>query len=82
MSKSDDELQLEARQKIFSEITAERLRQIRRWGDQTHEFPTWLTILIEEIGEAVKSQNEGRKWRHELVESAAVLVAWLEDVDR
>jgi len=37
---------------IISQITTERSRQDAKWGEQNHDFPVWLAILMEEIGEA------------------------------
>ncbi len=37
----------------------ERMRQEAKWGEQNHEWPMWLTILTEELGEASK---EYLKW--------------------
>lgn len=41
----------------------------------------WLAILGEEIAEAVTAETEGER-RQELIECAAVVVAWIEAVDR
>lgn len=32
-------------------IAEERCRQNLKWGEQNHDLPTWLTILVEEVGE-------------------------------
>lgn len=42
---------------------------------------TWLDILLEEIGEAIAAAEPGRL-RVELVQAAAVIVAWIETIDR
>ncbi len=65
---------------IFGEIKVELLRQDSLHGvnrDQTPE--TWLTILIEEVGEAAKSILEGDSvnYEKELIQIASVAVATL-----
>lgn len=42
---------------------------------------TWRHILEEEFYEA-RAQDDLRKLRHELIQVAAVAVAWVEDIDR
>jgi NTP pyrophosphatase (non-canonical NTP hydrolase) len=61
-------------------VMAERARQDAKWGEQNHEPGKWLLILAEELGEVAKSQLEGDRANYikELVQSAAVLVAWIE----
>lgn len=72
-------------------ILAERVRQDQKWGEQNHPPIEWLAILTEEVGELAKEVNEHRwrerpdslaKLRAELVQVAAVAVAWLECLDR
>lgn len=76
----------DARQKAFAAIDAERERQIRKWGDQWAPGviapPTKLVILTEEVGEVAKEILEGTEadLRKELVQVAAVAVAWLESL--
>lgn len=67
---------------ILQLIAKERLHQIAKWGEQTHENGIWLLILTEELGEASKSFLKGDplSGTDELVQSAAVLVAWIEDI--
>ena len=73
----------EKRQNILAEINIERHQQIKKWGEQHHPNGDWLLILIEEIGEASQAMLQGRiaDARKELVQSTAVLVAWLEDYE-
>lgn len=71
--------------KIFAEITAERKQQDEKWGIQDHEGGRWLAILNEEIGELATSilNYEGPSYeRSELVQIAAVAIAWIEAIDR
>lgn len=81
--------------KIILDITDERLRQFQIWGDQRRPDTEWMTILVEEVGEAAMAimadQHNGnphttrphdKNLRQELVQSAAVILAWIEDMDR
>ena len=74
------------RDEIFQAIDLERQQQIVRWGNQHHDDYTWLAILIEEIGESAQAALHDifGGWAagnlcHELIQAAAVIVAWLED---
>lgn len=55
----------------------------RGWCDKQHETnsETWLDILNEEMAEAFAESDEA-KLRKELVQVAAVAVAWIEAIDR
>ena len=65
--------------RILNAILEERDRQDAKWGDQSHHpDEKWLAILVEEVGEMAKDLLEGKDWRGEAVQAAAVLVAWLE----
>jgi hypothetical protein len=67
---------------IWQLIVAERQRQIAKWGKQVHANGTWLLILTEELGEASKSllEEDRLSGAEELIQAAAVIVAWLEDM--
>ena len=69
---------------IFEKIRAERQRQIDKWGDDRNLDPfVWIAILSEELGEAsqeVLKHNSQDKLEAEIVQIAAVAVAWLEDL--
>jgi NTP pyrophosphatase (non-canonical NTP hydrolase) len=74
---------------VLRDVIAERGRQDTKWGDQSgHADELWLTILSEEVGEAAKEVLDARfdnTWadlRKELVQVAAVVVAWIEAIDR
>lgn len=74
---------------IFDEIAAERARQDAKWGKQNHSNATWALIAGEELGEvaqAILHDVFGGKaagtLRQELVQLGAVVVAWLECLDR
>lgn len=71
------------RDKIFREIRAERSRQDAKWGKvSTRRDAPWLAILMEEVGEvATETMDEhsiNLKLEEELIQVAAVAVAWLE----
>ncbi|MGC4190710.1 MAG: hypothetical protein QM589_06055 [Thermomicrobiales bacterium] len=69
------------------EIASERMRQDERWGEQNHDDFIWGAILGEEIGEVNRAMVEdhfgdGGNLREELVQTAAVVAAWIECIDR
>lgn len=74
-----------AREAALEDILTERARQDVKWGVQNHENSFWTAILGEEFGEVckevVEDYNYGRL-RKELVQVAAVAVAWVECLDR
>lgn len=43
--------------------------------------PDWRSILLEEVYEAM-AEDDPKKLREELIQSAAVIQAWLHDLDR
>jgi hypothetical protein len=82
---------------ILQDVMDERLRQDAKWGEQNHDDPVWAAILGEEVGEACKATLErafgwdggidttstpSELLRAELVQVAAVAVAWIERIDR
>jgi NTP pyrophosphatase (non-canonical NTP hydrolase) len=75
--------------KVTKDIRAERLRQDAKWGVQRHEYPVWLTILIEEVGEVAQAIQSNQGWGkqtdadnlyNELIQVAAVATAIAEQV--
>ena len=74
----------------MQDISDERIRQINKWGPQYHDDPTWMLILSEEVGEVAKSiidrihsgNTNITETRKEIVQVAAVAVAWLECLDK
>ena len=71
------------------EIVSERAKQDAKWGEQNHEDGYWLGILMEEVGEVSKEYIEApyndsgdSELRQELIQVAAVAVAWVEAIDR
>lgn len=74
----------DGREHVFDLLNDERLRQTNKWGDQSsHSAERWLAILMEEVGEAAKEVVEGNSenLRMELIQSAAVIVQWLEIIE-
>ncbi len=76
-------------QTVINEVLAERDSQDRKWGEQNHDDYRWLTILTEEIGElaqaALHDEFGGKHagtLESELIQAAAVCVAWLECIER
>jgi len=75
--------------RAYESIVTERLEQHEQWGDQSgHPDTVWLAILTEEVGEAAQAvlhnRFEGKAagtLRDELVQVAAVAMAWIEAVD-
>lgn len=72
-------------QSVMQDVMKERQRQDVIWGESNHEDRDWLPILTEEVGELSKamlhSRCGGRRANtesRELIEIAAVAVAWLE----
>ncbi len=74
---------------VLAEVAAERCRQDAKWGQQDHHPFVWLGIIMEEVGETARAANEAHwngddwtKYRQEAIQSAAVLVAMIESLDR
>lgn len=67
-------------ERILQEIRDERARQDAKWGSQRQLSPyTWMTILMEEVGESAQAALEkDPNYEVELVQVAAVAVAALE----
>lgn len=66
------------------QVLDERRAQDDKWGVQNHDPFAWLTILMEEVGEASEAVLEWQpdKYKRELVQVAAVAVAALECANR
>lgn len=74
----------DSRDRAFSAIRSERDRQDQKWGQQDHDDRLWLGILVEEVGEVAKAiiDEQAADLDKELVQAAAVIVAWLECIQR
>lgn len=66
-------------------VREERKRQIEKWGKQHHDVFTWMSILMEEVGEAAQAalhDTFGGKAKGEfgleMVQVAAVAVQIIE----
>ena len=81
------------RQQIYRLIDAERARQAGKWnhphawgvGDCSSDgvgLPVKVAVLTEEVGEVARATLDGStdNLRSELVQVAAVAVAWLESL--
>jgi NTP pyrophosphatase (non-canonical NTP hydrolase) len=70
---------------VLDEVDRERSNQDKKWGEQNHPNLYWLGILMEEVGETAKALIEDGhllQIRGELIQVAAVAVAWVEKIDR
>lgn len=69
---------------ILDKIYDERVRQTIKWGIQDHDDTLWSVILGEEFGEVCRAvyEMDDKEVEEELVQVAAVAVAWLESLDR
>jgi NTP pyrophosphatase (non-canonical NTP hydrolase) len=73
---------------VLADVSAERDRQDEKWGGQpgterTTEDAVYAGVLGEEFGEVCKAMLEcdANGLREELVQVAAVAVAWVEQID-
>lgn len=80
---------------VLQAVADERCRQDQKWGQQNWTPAVYQLILAEEVGEAAKEACQytfeknkqrraaiRRRLRDELVQAAAVAVAWIEALDR
>lgn len=74
----------ESKPMTFVKIAEERLAQQKKWGTQNHLATYWAGILGEEFGEVCRCIIEGdfAAARNELIQVAAVAVAFYESLDR
>lgn len=72
---------------IFKAVQDERDRQDRKWGGvpgvDRRDDHTYPAVLTEEVGEACKAwlEREPMDLREELIQVAAVAIAWVEELD-
>lgn len=80
---------LHLRYQVLLDIESERTKQNEKWGKQNHDYPTWMTILVEEVGEVAQAMQTERGWGKEsdaddlyteLIHVAAVATAIAEQV--
>lgn len=65
-------------------IAVERARQSKEYADDRSLPPSfWYLILAEEVGEVAKDilENKPLTMEEEIVQVAAVAIAWLEDIE-
>jgi len=67
---------------VLDLVEVERRSQDEKWGEQNHGDGYWLAILVEEVGEAAKALCERTPVESEVLQVAAVAVAWLECISR
>jgi NTP pyrophosphatase (non-canonical NTP hydrolase) len=79
----------EVQQHAVEDVLAERRRQEEKWGEQNHDPFTYLTILVEEVGELAQAALHAKfgghaatKLREEAIHVAAVALAIVECLDR
>lgn len=85
MNLPEDPLPLNLTEQAIDSVLHERAFQDERWGGN-RQLPddTWLRILVEEVGEVAKALNDREPvedLRAELVQVAAVAIAWIEAMD-
>lgn len=76
-------------QRVLDDVKTERGRQVNRWGTQRLDWPVWMAVLTEEVGESAEAALEAHfdrsspleHLREELVQVAAVAVAIVEHID-
>lgn len=71
-------------EEVLTAIRKERTRQDKLWGElnRTYTHERWLAVLTEEVGEVARDVLEGKPTlREELVQVAAVAVAFIESLD-
>ena len=69
---------------VLVEVGQERSRQDELWGPPDRDWPMWIVILGEEIGEACRAVvlDDAELYRTELIHVAAVAVSAIECLDR
>ncbi|MES2360100.1 MAG: hypothetical protein V4529_17295 [Gemmatimonadota bacterium] len=83
----DAERLVDDRRSILCEIEDERVRQDAKWGGvpgvQRRDDHTYAAVLGEEFGECCKAwlERDVQGLRAELIQTAAVAVAWIEELD-
>ena len=75
--------------RAMGSVIAERARQDQKFGEQNHDPITYVTVLMEEVGEFAQAALQARfggpaaeRLRDEAVHTAAVALAIVECLDR
>lgn len=74
--------------RVVNDVENEVIRADKEWGDNNpHSHSEWLSLLVEEVGEAARELNEGLggdvdddKLYTELIQIAAGVVSWARDL--
>lgn len=86
-SASSETAALTNRDVILAHVSEERDRQDAKWGgvpgEDRRDDHTYAAVLGEEFGEVCQAwlQRDTTALREELVQTAAVAVAWIEELD-
>ena len=72
--------------RVWNDVLGERKRQDSMYGDQIYnKNETWNLIGVEEVGEVAKAIYDNDETSHiyaEIIQVAAVYVAWAESIQR
>ena len=79
---------MSSRERVLDYIRVQRERLIAKYGDHRRDAGTWALILNEETGEVARAamecnpsvERDHQALYEELVQTAAVAVAWAEQV--
>lgn len=81
----DIEKWMAAKEVAMNTVSIERHRQLKNWGSKAHDMPTWLAILMEEVGELAQqtlrekfddpSEDQVENMKTEAIQVAAVALA-------
>ena len=66
----------------LAKVMKERGRQSRKWGnlhDSQHSHAEWFGIAQKQLGDTSRVMLNGGDLEREVVQAAAVLVAWIEN---
>lgn len=70
---------------VLHTITQERIEQDMKWGAYRDQPDmTWISILLKEVLEVAQAtiEHDAVRMKTELVQVAAVAIAWLEAIER
>lgn len=69
--------------RVLASVQTELTRQDEKWGaERDLGDHRWLRVLVEEVGESAAAIEDGTDLRAEVVQVAAVAIAWLEAMER
>ena len=74
-----------SRAAVLEDVLAERQRQDKMYGDQTHHSdPWWNIIATEENGEVARAiwEKDDKNMYEEIIQACAVYFAWAEAIHR